>query len=611
MKKKIIKESKGITLIALVVTIIVLLILSAVAINLTIGSNGIFSRASEAVIVNENAEVYEQLQFKVLDYQVDNVQSSDENAVLSQLKSKGYVNSDNTINVEILMGKSMKTGNGTIENGDVYVLEESYETENNNLIMNYDLIYYNSKKEASNLGKVFTDSVPEDYLEPTSEDYFEFDESTGGIALKDADSYYESDEEIFLGINTLVIPSTYNGKQVKRIGIRYYNGEKDTQGHVMGIPNLADVETIIIPSSIEILGERSFSGCTGLKNIIIPDSVTTIEGNAFSGCTGLNDITIPDSVTSIGGVSFLNCTGLTNITLSNSITRIENYTFSNCTNLTNITIPESVTSIGQYAFKNCTGLTNITIPQNVTMIWTYAFSGCTGLTSVNIPKNITSISGESFNGCKNLINIQVDEENTKYDSRNNCNAIIDTENNELVFGCKTTVIPENVTSIGNSAFSGCTGLTSINIPENVTSIGSSAFSGCTGLTSINIPENVTSIGSSAFSGCTGLTSINIPENVTSIENSTFQSCTGLISINIPQNVTNIGWRAFSYCYSLRTITIPESVTSLDELAFYECTSLETINVPFNKGEQPAGWLSNWSNGCHATIVYANGETEQL
>ena len=120
--------------------------------------------------------------------------------------------------------------------------------------------------------------------------------------------------------------------------------------------------------------------------------------------------------------------------------------------------------------------------------------------------------------------------NTKYDSRDDCNAIIETETNTLVCGCQSTIIPNNVTSIGDGAFSECSGLTSLEIPENVTSIGTWAFSGCSGLTSMNLSESVTSIGSGAFSSCSGLTSIIIPESVTTIDGLAFAACSGLTSV---------------------------------------------------------------------------------
>ena len=187
----------------------------------------------------------------------------------------------------------------------------------------------------------------------------------------------------------------------------------------------------------------------------------------------------------------------------------------------------AVTSIGSEAFRGCSGLTSIEIPAGVTSIGESAFYGCSGLKSIEIPAGVTSIGSEAFSGCSGLTSIVVEAGNTVYDSRDNCNAIIEKETNTLIQGCKNTKIPAGVTSIGEYAFSGCSGLTSIEIPAGVTSIGYLAFYGCSGLKSIEIPAGVTSIGYLAFSGCSGLTSIEIPAGVTEIGYSAFEGCSGL------------------------------------------------------------------------------------
>ena len=204
---------------------------------------------------------------------------------------------------------------------------------------------------------------------------------------------------------------------------------------------------------------------------------------------------------------------------------------------------------------------------SVTSIGDFAFRECTSLTSITIPNSVTSIGYGAFYGCSGLASIQVESGNTTYDSRNNCNAIIETATNSMIVGCMNTVIPNSVTTIGNSAFYNCSGLTSITIPNSVTSIGSSAFSGCSGLTSIDIPNSVITIGYAAFSGCSGLTSINIPNSVTSIGDYAFYGCTGLTSITIPNSVTAIGDQAFDGCSGLTSIDLPESITSIGYNAF--------------------------------------------
>ena len=139
-------------------------------------------------------------------------------------------------------------------------------------------------------------------------------------------------------------------------------------------------------------------------------------------------------------------------------------------------------------------------------------------------------------------------------------------------------IPDSVTSIGNWAFNCCSSLTSITIPDGVTSIGNWAFDGCSSLTSITIPEGVTSIGSSAFRDCNSLTSITIPDGVTSIDSEAFSDCRNLTSITIPDSVTSIGRRAFYGCRSLTSVTIPDSVTSIGDEAFYGCSSLKNLTI---------------------------------
>ena len=251
-----------------------------------------------------------------------------------------------------------------------------------------------------------------------------------------------------------------------------------------------------------------------------------------------------------------------------------------------ITIPStvngySVTSIGDYAFTDCEALTSVTIPNSVTSIGEWAFGNCIALTSITIPSSVTSIGWSAFTGCTALASISVDSDNTAFDSRDNCNAIIQKADNTLIVGCKTTTIPNTVTRIGNEAFKNCTALTSIDIPNSVTNIGNDAFSECIGLTTITIANSVTSIGDGAFARCIALPTIIIPNPVTSIGDEMFYGCSSLTSITIPSSMKSIGYGAFYGC-SVLTSVICEAVTPPtcgEDVFGYVPTEFTTLYVP--------------------------------
>ena len=320
-------------------------------------------------------------------------------------------------------------------------------------------------------------------------------------------------------------------------GLEYELSEDGTSYTVTGIGTCTDT-VLVIPAEYE------------------GKAVTLIGGSAFERNTTLESVTIPDSMTGIGGSAFSGCTNLTSVTFGNCAAHIEEVAFSDCTNLTSVAFGNGVTSIAGGAFSRCTGLTSIAIPSSVTEIDEGAFGGCTSLTS-----------------------IIVDEGNAKYHSVDNC--VIDTESKTLIVGCATSRIPSDgsVTSIGYSAFEGCTGLIAIDIPDSVTSIGANAFYSCSSLASIDIPTGVTSIANGTFEGCAKLASITIPNGVTSIGKYAFSECTSLGRIDIPARVTSIGKYAFEDCTSLERIDLPNGITAIPDGLVCSCTSLEAINIP--------------------------------
>ena len=460
--------------------------------------------------------------------------------------------------------------------------------------------------------------------------------------LLDDDTYEVSGIGSAENESEIVISATYNGKAVTSIGDYAFW-------------NCYGLTSITIPDSVTSIGNSVFFGCSSLTSITIPDSATSIGDYAFFDCSGLTSITIPNSVTSIGGSAFSGCSGLTRVYITD-LAKWCGITFAdynanplsgahslylNGTLVTNLEIPDGVTSIGSGAFSGCSGLTEITIPNSVTSIGSSAFRGCSSLTSVTIPDSVTSIGEGAFSGCSGLTSITIPFVGaTKDGTENTCFWYIfgfGYSYNDVPSSLKTVVITGG-TSVGDSAFWNCSGLTEITIPNSVTSIDGSAFSGCYKLvevynksalnitagswengdvgyyakavytqpytsklstdengyilytdgdkisligytgteTKLTLPSGITEINRYAFYGCRGLTSITIGNGVTSIGKEAFYRCSGLTSITIPDSVTSIGKEAFYRCSGLTSITIPDSVTSIGENAFYGCYELTRI-----------------------------------
>ncbi len=321
-----------------------------------------------------------------------------------------------------------------------------------------------------------------------------------------------------------------------------------------------------------------YSYCSVIKTIIIGNGVTSIGWGAFRGCSGLISVVIPNSVTSIGNDAFAGCSSLTSVAIPSSVTSIGSNAFEGCSGLTSIAIPNSVTSIGSYAFEGCSNLISVNLSNSVTSILSYAFCNCYSLNTITIPSSVTKIGDGAFLGCSGLTSIVVETGNLIYDSRNNCNAIIETSSNTLLTGCMNTTIPNSVTSIGIYAFTSCFGLSSVNIPNSVTNIGTNAFAGCSDLSSVTIPNSVTNIGANAFAGCSSLTTVIIPNSVTNIGELAFSGCSGLTSISIGSGVMIIGQSAFQGCSGLTSVTIPNSVMSIGHGAFRNCFGLTSVTI---------------------------------
>lgn len=242
----------------------------------------------------------------------------------------------------------------------------------------------------------------------------------------------------------------------------------------------------------------------------LPEKIRKVEERAFFG-----DKTI--------GVVFLPC----------EVEEIGRGAFAFCTRLTRIVVPESLKVIRKAAFLNCKSLADIYIPASVKVIEDRAFEDCARFLSISIPASVEEIGSTVFNGCVELSIIKVNKANAKYSSSSdNCNAIIDTTTNTLLYGCKNTHIPDGVKIIGNGAFRNIASLEYINIPKSVTDIEKAAFEGCTGLEWINIYNSVSRIGFEAFKGCCTLTKLIIPDSVKKIDEDAFSGCSGLEEVLI-------------------------------------------------------------------------------
>ena len=438
--------------------------------------------------------------------------------------------------------------------------------------------------------------------------------------------------ELIRGCQTTVIPSS-----VTSIGYRAF---ADIRG----------LERMELPAGLKTIDSAAFEGCCSLQSIMIPDGVEYIRGGAFTNCVSIKSVTIPASVQRMGGGlssnCFKGCTSLVSIVVeegnkiydsrNNCCAIIETATNKLIDGCTATIIPESVVEIGEFAFANnssleslpsipasvkkiaegafmeCTSLKEAFIPGSVQEIGNFVFYGCTKLESVHLSQGIEKLGHNLFTNCKNLAelfipasvrwiifpftegctkltSIKVDKDNRKYDSRENCNAILDKfygDGKKLLAACTTTVIPSSVRTIGSFAFSSC-GLTDLVIPETVTKIESLAFCYCKDLKSVTIPASVTEIDGNPFTDCPALSSIVVAEDNpvydsrdncnAIIDTKTGKVISWCLGTNISFTVKSIGERAF--CSGETHIVIPKGVKRLKEGIFNDCCNDIKVTLP--------------------------------
>ncbi len=394
------------------------------------------------------------------------------------------------------------------------------------------------------------------------------------------------------------------------------------------------IKTVKITSGDNIRSE-AFENCTELTNVEIPDSVVSIGDNAFSGCNRLlynengNSYYLGNIGNDCAALIKVNDTSITSYTINAKTKVIYGSAFNNCNSLTSITVDESntnyasqdgilynkdktefiyipaaiqgavtiangVTSVRDRAFSGRSGLTSITIPGSVTSIGFGAFSNCSGLTSITIPSGVTSIGHEAFYYCNNLTCITVEADNRNYASQDGI--LYNKAKTEFIHipaaiqGAVT--IPNGVTSVGDSAFSGCSGLTSVTIPDNVRSIGKLAFNGCSQLVSISIGAGVNVIGGDAFEACNALNSVYITDlsawcNIEFNNNPLLYGAKLYLNgqtlkdeVILPNTVTSLGNYALLGCNEITALIIPDSVKTVGYMALSGCSALKSLTIPF-------------------------------
>ena len=447
----------------------------------------------------------------------------------------------------------------------------------------------------------------------------------------------------------------------------------------------SSLTTINIPEGVTTIGSEAFYGCRELTSVYISKGVNKIGNGVLANCDNLSSIIvdkenqvydsrndcnaiiytvtntlisgcvstiIPNTVNTIGYLAFGGCSGLSSVEIPNSVTKVETYAFQGCSGLNSIVVDKenqvydsrnnSNAIIKTSTNELVCGCNNTTIPNSVTSIAYNAFYGCRGLVSIHIPESVTSINDNSFDECTGLSSITVDVKNPKYDSRDDCNAIIETESNRLIVACNSSSIPSSVTSYSQSAFNSCA---SLSLPDGLQEITSNMFISCDKLITLKIPSSVVKISEGAFNDCSSLKTVifedgaetlnfevNYPayyskpqwfsvcpldsvyigrdikydftpsggygtyflspfreketlrkvvlgDNVTIIPNAMFDGCSNFIAVVTPEKMDSIGYSAFKGCVSLSSITLPDGIRTISSSTFNGCKSLMSINIP--------------------------------
>ena len=629
------KKENGITLIALVITIAVLLILAGITLFNIFGENGIIAKAKSVKYEAEKAEISDMLKVGVSGIRAN---------ALSEEKEEKYYYTD--LNTFLISSKFNACDSNNITETQYIIWEYKLNEETNKVNIKI------SKNKGT--GKIYEYEIDilTGYIKIVGEDDSKKDdetEKTGKIIYKKLeDGQFENEPITEYTEGTIVgfsIPiregyefegwyqtETYEGEKISRttkemtgnitlyakwikesnLGYFTYNNNILTglteEGKTAYDTDAEDMINLVIPKKttegIEItqINANIFKGYTKIKKVVIGKNITSLGSALFNGCTGIEKLTIPISLDSGKPGAFSGCTGILEVYLTTgtgerldyrSVNDYTSYTrtpwYQSRDNEIQVTLEEGITKIGAYTFNNCTGLKFVELPVSIAEIGIYAFNNCTGmLGEINIGQNVTTIGAYAFNGCTGI--------------RGNL------------------VIPEGVTTIANYTFAN-TSIETIVIPENVTKLGDYAFQNCKVLTRLTIPISLDSGKPGTFLGCTAITEVYLTKGTgegldyRSVNDYTsytrtpwYQSRGNEIQVTLEEGITKIGAYTFNNCTGLKFVELPVSIAEIGIYAFNNCTGmLGEINIGQNVTTIGA-YAFNGCTGIRGNLVIPEGVT---
>ena len=640
MEKNYAKKQKGITLVALVVTIVILLILSGISLNIVLGNNGIITKAQEAKITDNHSTVYEAMQLQYDNYYTESTTGENDADFITDLKNKSILDENMNVNVETLVGKKLSTGNGS-NLKDVYVVEKD-ETGSS-----YKLKYYGKTSAVDrNLGIIGYEKEGAD--EPSDPEIFDFNPATGAISLKYARcGYSQGNEYIYEAIDSgitklkkIVVPSEIDGVKVTTIG------RLNNDYLYIGLSS-PYVEEIVLPETIKEINCGAFAGCINLEKINIPSNVNSIGAYAFWYCGKLEDLTVTNDFMHYRMNSVTEgCVNLKNITIASSVQEVTYNLFDNFPELETLTLGKNTENINcqLYNFKKLQAINvangnqyyssengvlydkdktkllyypvkkegeSFEIPTSVKQVgeeedYDPVFAYNSNLKKITITENVEQMNCY-FGNCENLQEISVDEKNEYFLSENR----ILYDKKKTMMLCypakkegESYVVPVGVKLVGGSenryygGFCNNQNLTSITLTKDVQAID---VDSCINLQNIEVDENnenYTAENGVLYSKDklalvkypNGKTEKNfeIPSNINVIEWNAFYNCKNLNSITLSDTIKKIQDSAFEGCSGLTVINIPDSVESIGNYIFENCTNLKEVTLSNNITSIPDG-----------------------